>query len=110
MYTKAEATKLGRDLVKRLGPDWKLNVWENLGWHFSAVSKNGFWKIHAIRLGRTWHYSAFLGPWREGGVWVEDGKTPQGAYRKTLNVARRTVAQYAALISELPAIRPEKKR
>lgn len=37
MTTKAEATRLGKALVKRLGPGWTLRVWENLGWHYSAT-------------------------------------------------------------------------
>ncbi len=38
--TKAQATDMGRVLVQRLNDrrrGWKLHVWENLGWHYSAL-------------------------------------------------------------------------
>jgi hypothetical protein len=41
MRTKAEATKLGKQLVEKLRKgtgckDWRLRVWENIGWHYEA--------------------------------------------------------------------------
>jgi hypothetical protein len=40
MKTKAQAEKAGKKLLKRLkGKGWKLRVWENIGWHYSA--RNG---------------------------------------------------------------------
>jgi hypothetical protein len=32
------AQRKGRALVKKLGRGWKVRVWENLGWHHSAVA------------------------------------------------------------------------
>jgi len=35
--TKAEAEKRGKALLKKLrGDGWKLDIWENLGWHYAA--------------------------------------------------------------------------
>lgn len=34
--TKARAEALGAKMKKALGPEWKITVWENLGWHASA--------------------------------------------------------------------------
>jgi hypothetical protein len=35
--TKIEATKAGKVLLKKLGKGWRLRVWENHGWHYSAT-------------------------------------------------------------------------
>lgn len=32
-----EAVKKAAALAKKLGPAWKPHVWENLGWHYSAI-------------------------------------------------------------------------
>jgi hypothetical protein len=37
MITKTEAKILGKALLRRMkGKGWKLNLWENLGWHYSV--------------------------------------------------------------------------
>lgn len=35
MRTKAEATAAAKALLKRMkSPGWKIDVWENIGWHY----------------------------------------------------------------------------
>jgi hypothetical protein len=48
-------------LVKLLGPGWKSRVWENLGWHYEAISKCGRWKLSpSARVGTTAiHFTLF---------------------------------------------------
>ena len=35
------ATQKAKALAKKMGSDWKPRVWENLGWHYSTISKVG---------------------------------------------------------------------
>lgn len=77
------ATKSADKLVELLGSEhWKPRVWENLGWHWSAMSKDGWWQIHPIG-----GYTAFLtldNKSGHGGTWTESGKTPQEAIKNAL--------------------------
>ena len=43
-YQKAHRD--GKALAKSLGAHWKSNVWENLGWHHSAISACGQIEVH----------------------------------------------------------------
>jgi hypothetical protein len=39
--TKKQAEKKGRALLRLMkGEGWKLDVWENLGWHYAVKSRN----------------------------------------------------------------------
>lgn len=69
-------------LVKRLGKAWKPRVWENLGWHYSAVSPCGQVKVHPS----SGHgFMTFFGsPDSSGGQWVGHGKTPRAAVTEVL--------------------------
>ena len=40
------ARKKAAALAKRLGPRWTSRVWENLGWHYAAVSPCGRGQVH----------------------------------------------------------------
>ncbi len=52
--TKAEATAAGRKLRKALnGKGWKIEVWENLGWHYAAHNVNV--SVHPSASGKTYH-------------------------------------------------------
>jgi len=64
-------------LARRLGPGWKAEVWENLGWHYRAIVKvrGGRLEVYAKSFGS---YSASVG--REMG----SGKTPRAAIEATL--------------------------
>ena len=52
MLTKIQATKKGEEflqLVKSaIGGDWKLDVWENLGWHYMVyLGGMGLWEYES---------------------------------------------------------------
>lgn len=88
--TRAEynaATRRVHALCKRLGRGWKPHVWENLGWHYSAISPCGRWKVHASTFrGKIAGYTAFLG--HPGPKWAETGKTPESRTRARGHGAR----------------------
>jgi hypothetical protein len=94
------ATKAANALAKSLGDDWKPHVWENLGWHYSAISACGRWKIHpSARKGKVESYHAFLGDADSpGGRWVESGATPQEAIENTRKTAREEIGHFMDLL------------
>lgn len=93
------AKKAGAALAKQLGKGWRARVWENLGWHYCAVSACGRWKVHPnIFKGKIESYSAFLGEGSHGGRWIEHGRTPQSAIRNTRAVARAEARKIAGLL------------
>lgn len=82
------AQTAARKLCKRLGAGWTPRVWENLGWHYSAVSKCGRLKVHPHDYNRRVEsYGAFLGEPNMGGRWAEHGKTPEAAIEATMKAA-----------------------
>jgi len=96
--TEAEhsaATKAAARLCARLGPKWKLHVWENLGWHYAAISPCGRFKVHPSSGGG---FTAFLGAAREpGGTWTAHAKTPEAAVLAVFATARRALAPWKDL-------------
>jgi hypothetical protein len=80
------ATAAAGEVVKQLGSDWEPRVWENLGWHWSAVSRDGLIKIHGYPDGT---FAAFLGENPAGGRWVGHGHTPIAAVADVLLPARK---------------------
>ena len=93
------ATRAGKALAKRLGKGWKATVWENMGWHYAAISECGRWKVHpSLHRGKVVGYMAFLGSPGHGGRWVEHGKTPQSAIKNTRKVARLEANGIQALL------------
>lgn len=89
----------GHELAEQLGDDWNVRVWENLGWHYSAVHKDGYWKVHANRDyhrgGAIYSYTAFLGDEHAGGRWAEQAKTPEAAIKKVQTLALKDVREQA---------------
>jgi len=97
-----EAHRKGKKLAKRMGKSWTVRVWENLGWHYSAISPDGCTKIRENCYNGRYSYMAFIGvdKWA-GGVWAEHGKTPQEALRNTLAVARAEIAEKQQILEAL---------
>lgn len=59
-------------LARRCGPNFEPHVWENLGWHYSAVSKNNSIKIHPS-YGRN-QYNGYFGAMNScGGEFTASG-------------------------------------
>lgn len=91
-----DATRRGEALATELGAGWRARVWENLGWHFAAISPSGGIKVHPVRTGL---WQAFLGePDSRGGRWVECGDTPRAAVEVVLETARAEVEALQGLL------------
>jgi len=56
---KDEAFKVAKRLQQKLGGKWKVNVWENLGWHYSVTL--GSISVHRGDV-RKKNYFAFVSP------------------------------------------------
>ncbi len=86
------ATRKAKALAKQLGPSWKPNVWENLGWHYSAVSACGTIKVHPFGFGLR-GFTVFVGSGKhatsDGAQWAEQGPTLRIALRKVHEAVRK---------------------
>lgn len=93
-------------LVAQLGKGWKPRVWENMGWHYSAVSKDGRIKVHTHKYkGSPRDYTAFLGSADSpGGRWAEHGKTPKAALQAVLALALDEQQEVNALVASVKAV------
>jgi len=90
------AKRDAKKLATSLGKGWKPNVWENLGWHYSAISPCGRIKVHK-------GFIAFLGdPDSSGGRWAEHGKTAKSAIRNTIAVAKAELKKIGGYLTGLP--------
>jgi hypothetical protein len=89
-------------LAKHIGPGWTPRVWENLGWHYSAISPCGRWKVHPfIYKGKVEGYTAFLGEVGGGGIWTGQGGTPQEAIAKTRAKAEDFVRRHTTFLDDI---------
>jgi hypothetical protein len=96
-------------LATRLGPGWTARVWENLGWHFSAISSCKRIEVYPSCSNQAPHqvlsYHALLGePTRGGGVggiWTGSGETPELAVSTAVKAAKEKVAWFQAIIEGL---------
>lgn len=103
-YRKAcsDAHELCNALIRDFGGAWRSHVWENLGWHYKAISPCKRLQVYGKNHGRD-SYSAFLGNRGEtGGRWVANGKTPKLALMAVMDAARRELAKIGAMITNLP--------
>lgn len=96
------------ELCRALGDGWTPRVWENMGWHFSAVSACGRLKVHWNGLADC-RYHAFLGEGQTGGRWAEHGRTPQSAVRNVVKRGKEELAGIDALLRGLPVLRVGKR-
>lgn len=104
----AYATGCARALVRKLGgKGWRVRVWENLGWHWSAVSICGRLKVHPSDGSRPQgSYSAFLGEADSlGGTWCATARSPRAAIRAVIADGQAHVDALAALLVDLPPVR-----
>jgi hypothetical protein len=90
-------------LVKRLGPDWCPRVWENLGWHYSVISPDGYMKVSSS-IGGGYH--VLFGPGKQGGRvgWGGWGKTPKAA---VADARRNALAEVRELLKVLGLKMPD---
>jgi hypothetical protein len=53
--TRAEAADIGKAALQKMKwGRWSVRVWENLGWHVSLYSKDGYIRIHYSERTRDW--------------------------------------------------------
>lgn len=92
------ACELVVQLNDTIGGKWKPHVWENLGWHYSAISEDGYCKVHANTRGaKVTSYTAFLGPGDTGGKWSARGHTPEDAVVAVYSQAVADIAPMAGI-------------
>ena len=104
MMSKAQAGRGAKALRRKLkGKGWKIDVWENMGWHYCLtlgplkVCKNGWHNTHTTLMSATEDCA--------GGsyLWLVQGsfKDPNGAVRAQINKARQTVDRLNALVKSV---------
>lgn len=127
MYKKrSDVVPLAKQLVERLkrsgiivsaktGPTlWKVHIWENLGWHYAAVSSCGRWSVHPhtrwriVAAAKVAGYQAFLNSVRctGGGIWAMSGKTPEAAIVAVQKRAIEDIQERASAL-DLEALVPK---
>lgn len=100
-----EAAKLCLELDAKTIKGWKPRVWENLGWHFDAISACG--RLKVSRVSRDLKHGsslAFLGEGTTGGRWAEHGRTPHLAVLAVLEVARQEAKAIVELLNGFESI------
>lgn len=102
---KRRAERGARSLVKRLGPDWKPRVWENLGWHYGAL--NGPLYVFPGSVG----FHAFLNDPDDlpTGRWVGHEDTLAGAVAAVLAAARADVAERQRILDLASRVRMKRQ-
>ena len=96
------AVEMGRFLAQCLGPEWTSQVWENLGWHYNAISPCGRIKVHCYTYDDEISFTAFLGEVDScGGWWTEHGETPQAAVANVVATGRAELAKIQAKLEGL---------
>ena len=92
------AQERGEMLAAILGEKWTFKVWENLGWHYKAVSCCGRVHVHPNGQG----YTAFLGLTTSGHRnWCEHGATPAKAVAVVVKVVRQELRELQSLVEGL---------
>lgn len=91
------AVRGSTELCAQLGSGWTPRVWENLGWHYEAVSPGGWLKVS----GCNGSYIALLGPaYDPAGHWSGHGTTPEMAIRNCLEAAQEQLQIFANCIMD----------
>ena len=94
------AVKHGKALLRRMkGKGWKLDVWENMGWHYAVY--NGTLTVHASEyaMSKTTYFTLLGDEERGGGLgfWTENG--PESSSEDPNEVVERQVA-YALKVAK----------
>ena len=108
------ARRHGKVLLRRMkGTGWKLEVWENLGWHYCVV--NGNLTVYASEYMDGISYTALLGdegPHAGLPLWSShfSSKDPNEVARNQLEIAEDTVKRLTTVVKKVRAnIGPKKK-
>lgn len=84
-----------RKLRDRMGKRWRINIWENMGWHYRVISPCGRIYLHP-------GYIAFLGePNAGGGRYTFQHSHPERAVLGVIETAKRDLATIGAILKGL---------
>lgn len=102
------AKRAAKALCDRIGKGWRPRVWENLGWHYSAISPCGRLKVHPSTScrchgkGTVTSYTAFLGEADSpGGRWTGQSRSPKRAVALAVEEGRRALDEVNSLVEGL---------
>jgi len=114
MDSKAEATKAGKELLKKVKGNWKLRVWENLGWHYALYNKDHSGlnlyvsEGECIPKGNTYSCMLSSTPGDSGGemYWTDNyhSKDPNKAVEHQIKVARKFVDKLNKVMRKLEKV------
>lgn len=97
----ADAAALCASLNKTSGKGWTPNVWENLGWHHSAISACGRIKVHPHGYGIKGATAFFGSADLPGGKWSAQSLSPAKAVQKVIAEFRAELAPMIGTFDEL---------
>jgi hypothetical protein len=102
MNTKTEATREGKRLLRLLkGEGWKLRVWENCGWCYSADNK-----LHAMQvypsLDGTWGCLPY--PSYSHLCDLRKFSDPNAAVKATIRSVRKAADEHAAIFAKVSSV------
>lgn len=95
-----QAKKAGADLAHILGPGWRADVWENLGWHYAAMSPE---RDIRVMKGKSNNYIAFL----NGDC--GEGATPEHAVLAVIQTTIAELHRQNKILSRVQSIYEEMK-
>lgn len=125
MRSRSEADALCQTLLEKLGLLWRGEVWENLGWHYSAELGGLSIREYEEKEG-CYRYTAYLNEeGHGGGLWVGGGRTPREAIDhvfsqaidevdrklRIIEAAKRALGERPArqILSSMDVIFPERR-
>ncbi len=94
-----KATKKAAALAKRLGPNWKPKVWENLGWHYSIVDKENSIEVCPSTKDNLY----FCLPNPSYTFWCDEKHycDPKRAVKATVRLVRKVANEHLAVASKM---------
>lgn len=99
---RIEAERLAEQLRNHLqahyGVEWNVQVWENLGWHFSA--SYGFLQVYPSTYGNQTKYHALLGEYGGWPIWTDNFSSvnPVEVVEHQLKLAEETIANLTEML------------
>ncbi len=101
------AKELAKSLTAKTGRQWHPNVWENLGWHWSAVCEGSRLTVSPLNHGVDDGYHAFISmcdePTIGGGEFVASGPTAYHAVKAVVDKYKEDLAHRAECGKALPS-------
>lgn len=118
MQTREEAWRIGQKVAKQLGQDWKVRIWENVGWHVTWTK--GAITVHYEEGATNQHFWCLVGPVNSGlghldlNVGMRDDhvcqgyRTARGAIRNAVREAQECIVkEWIPIIDSLEEIKRE---